>query len=165
MQTKNETSITAETGRLDVVITREFEAPRELVFKAFIDAELLSQWLGPKKHVMEVDIFEPRSGGAYRYIHISPNGYRYGFHGVFHEITAPERIIQTFEYEGLPEKGHVSLGTATLEALPSNRTRLTLQSVFQSVEDRDGMMKSGMEMGVREGHERLDEMLEKGAVK
>ncbi len=78
-----------------------------------------------------------------------------------HEVLAPERIIGTFEFEGLPEKGHVILGTVKFEVLPGNRTRLTSQSVFQSVADRDGMLQSGMERGVNEGYERLDELLAK----
>ena len=68
-------------------------------------------------------------------------------------------MIQTFEFEGLPERGHVVLDTMRLEELPGNRTRITIQSVYQSVEDRDGMVQSGMETGVREGYERLDDIL------
>ena len=87
-------------------------------------------------------------------------GNEFGFHGVFHEIS-PERMIQTFEFEGLPESGHVILDTMKLESLPGNRTRISIQSVYQSVEDRDGMVQSGMEKGVNEGYERLDEILAK----
>jgi uncharacterized protein YndB with AHSA1/START domain len=88
------------------------------------------------------------------------DGNEYGFHGVFHEVS-PVRVIQTFEFEGLPESGHVTLETTKLEALPNGRTKLTSQSVFQSVSDRDGMIQAGMERGVNEGYERLDEILEK----
>src|SRR6266540_1404750 len=123
---KNQTVVTAEPGKQEVFITREFDAPRELVFKA----------------------------------HIDPNGNQFGFHGVFHEISE-ERMIQTFEFEGLPEGGHVTLDTMRLESLPGNRTRVTIQSLFQSVADRDGMVQSGMERGVNEGYERLDEVLAK----
>jgi uncharacterized protein YndB with AHSA1/START domain len=80
---------------------------------------------------------------------------------VNHEVLAPERIISTFEFEGLPEKGHVILGTLKFEALPGNRTKLVSQSVFQSVADRDGMLRSGMERGVNDGYDRLDEILVK----
>lgn len=162
MPTKNPTKITADPGKHDVTIIREFEAPRELVFKAFITPELLSQWLGPRNLTMKIERFEPKAGGAYRYTHSDGKGNNYGFYGVIHEVTAPERIIQTFEFEGLPEKGHVSLDTARFEALPGGRTRVVMQSVFQSVADRDGMIRSGMERGVTEGHERLDELLAKG---
>ena len=107
---------------------------------------------------MTLETFEPVSGGRYRYIHKDPEGNQYGFHGVFHEMSE-ELMIQTFEFEGLPEKGHVNLDSARLEKLPGNRTRITIQSVFQSVSDRDGMIQSGMERGVREGYERLDDVL------
>jgi len=161
----NKTTITAEPGKQEVTITREFEAPRELVFKAFTDAEMYVQWLGPTNITMKLEKFEPRSGGSWRYIHTSTAGNAYGFHGVYHEVTAPERIIQTFEFEGLPEKGHVAMETAKFEALPGNRTRVTLHSVFQSVTDRDGMMQSGMEKGVNQGFEKLDELLQRERAK
>jgi len=155
---KNKTTVTAEPGKQEVFITREFDAPRELVFKAHTDPDLYAQWLGPRGYEMVLETFEPHSGGRYRYIHKDPQGNQYGFHGVFHEISE-ELMIQTFEFEGLPERGHVTLDTMRLEKLPGDRTRITVQSVFQSVEDRDGMIQSGMERGVREGYERLDERL------
>ena len=159
MSSKNKTVVTAEPGKQEVIITREFDAPRELVFKAHIDPKLYVQWLGPRGYEMVLETFEPHSGGRYRYIHKDSKGNEFGFHGVFHEISE-ERLIQTFEFEGLPEPGHVTLDTMRLESLPGNRTRVTVQSVFQSVADRDGMVRSGMERGVREGYERLDEVLE-----
>jgi uncharacterized protein YndB with AHSA1/START domain len=100
-------------------------------------------------------------GGSWRYIQKDPEGNEFAFHGVNHEVLAPERIIGTFEFEGLPETGHVILQTAKFEALPDDRTKLTSQSVFQSVEDRDGMLQSGMEGGVNDSYERLDKLLEK----
>jgi uncharacterized protein YndB with AHSA1/START domain len=151
--------VTAEPGKQDVTITREFDAPRDLVFRAHTDPKLYVQWLGPRGYEMVLDVFEPHSGGRYRYIHKDQNGNEFGFHGVFHEIS-DDLMIQTFEFEGLPEKGHVTLDTMRLEDLPGNRTRLTIQSLFRSVEDRDGMVQSGMESGMREGYERLDELLE-----
>jgi uncharacterized protein YndB with AHSA1/START domain len=157
----NKTNITAEPGKQEMVITREFDAPRELVFKAFTDPKLYVQWLGPRDLTMTLERFEPKSGGAWRYIHQDKAGNAYAFHGINHEVTAPERIIGTFEFEGLPEAGHVTLETARFEALPGDRTRLTIQSVFQSVEDRDGMLQSGMEGGMNESYSRLDELLAK----
>ena len=161
--TKNATSIKAEPGKQEIIITREFDAPRELVFKAFTDPKLVVQWLGPRDLTMRIEKFEAKAGGSYRYFH-TRGEHSFGFHGVVHEATFPERIIQTFEFEGLPEKGHVALETARLEALPGGRTRVTVQSVFQSVADRDGMLQSGMEHGVNDSHERLDELFAKGAV-
>jgi uncharacterized protein YndB with AHSA1/START domain len=158
MSTKNKTVITAEPGVQELFITREFDAPRELVFKAHTDPNLFVQWLGPRGYEMTLETFEPVSGGRYRYIHKDPDGNEYGFHGSFHEMSL-ERMIQTFEFEGFP--GHVSLDSMTLEELPGGRTKITVHSVFQSVSDRDGMIQSGMERGVKEGHERLDELLEK----
>src|SRR5512146_2476397 len=109
MKKHNPTKITAEPGKQELFITREFDAPRELVFKAFTDPELYVQWLGPRSMKMKLEKFEPRSGGAWRYIHIDPQGNEYGFHGVYHEVLPPERLIDTFEFEGLPEAGHVTL--------------------------------------------------------
>ena len=105
--------------------------------------------------------FEPRDGGSWRYIQKDEVGNEFAFHGVNHEVSAPERIIGTFEWEGLPEKGHVILQTARFEELPGNRTKLVQQSVFQAVMDRDGMMQTGMEEGVEDSYQRLDELLEK----
>lgn len=161
MTKHNKTNIIAEPGKQEMVITREFDAPRELVFKAFTDPELYVQWLGPRDLTMTLETFEPKSGGSWRYIHRDKEGNAYAFHGVNHEVTAPERIIGTFEFEGLPEPGHVILETARFEVLPGGRTRLTVQSVFQSVEDRDGMLQSGMEEGMNDSYARLDELMEK----
>ena len=106
-------------------------------------------------------MFEPVSGGKYKFIQKDKDGNEFVFHGVTHEVLAPERIIGTFEFDGLPESGHVTLETTRFEALPGDRTRVTSHSVFQSVEDRDGMVQSGMEHGVVEGYERLDDILAK----
>jgi uncharacterized protein YndB with AHSA1/START domain len=157
---KNKTTITVEPGKQELFITREFDAPRALVFKAHVDPDLYIQWLGPRGYEMVLETFEPHSGGRYRYIHKDKDGNEFGFHGVFHEIS-DELLIQTFEFEGLPERGHIVLDTMRLEELPGNRTRATIQSVYQSVSDRDGMVQSGMERGVNEGYERLDEILVK----
>ena len=107
--TKTQATLDARPGRLDLIITREFDAPRELVFRAFTDADLFVQWMGPRRLEIELVTFEPRSGGSWRYINTDTDGSRFAFHGVFHEVLAPERIIQTFEFEGLPEAGHVTL--------------------------------------------------------
>lgn len=161
MSAKNSLTITAEPGKQELFITREFDAPRQLVYQAHIDPELYVQWLGPRGYEMVLETFEPHSGGRYRYIHKDASGNEYGFHGVFHELSE-ELMIQTFEFEGMPERGHVVLDTMKLESLPGNRSRITIQSVYRSVEDRDGMIQSGMERGVREGYERLDEILARG---
>ena len=153
------TIVTAEPGTHEIVITREFDASRELVFKAYTDPELYPQWVGPREFTMNLETFEPRNGGSWRYISRDDAGNEFAFHGVNHEVSAPERIVSTFEFEGLPEKGHVALETVRFDSLPGDRTKITAQSVFQSVADRDLMLQSGMERGVNEGHNRLDEML------
>ena len=156
MSAKNKTQITAEPGRQEFFITREFDAPRELVFKAHTDPKLFVQWLGPRGYEMILETFEPVNGGAYRYIHKDQAGNEFAFHGTFHEMS-PERMVQTFEFEGYP--GHVSLDSMTLEELPGKRTRIKIQSVFQSVSDRDGMIQNGMERGINDGYDKLDSIM------
>ena len=159
MTTPNPTQIIAEPGKQEVTIIREFDAPRELVFQAHNDAKLLAQWLGPKDLTIVFDKFNHVSGGSYRYKAIRNGKEIAGFNGAIHEVCAPERIIQTFEFEGIPDRGHVSLDTTLFEELPNHRTRVTIHSVFRSVSDRDAMMASGMELGVNEGYEKLDTIL------
>jgi uncharacterized protein YndB with AHSA1/START domain len=160
MSANNKTTITVEPGRQELFITREFDAPRELVYRAHTDPNLFAQWVGPRGYDMNLETFEPVSGGKWRFVQTDKEGNAYGFHGTFHEVSL-ERMIQTFEFEGLPEGGHVSLETLTLEELPGGRTKLTAHAVYRSVADRDGMVQSGMEKGVNEGYERLDEILAK----
>jgi uncharacterized protein YndB with AHSA1/START domain len=159
MASKNKTTITAESGKQELFITREFDAPRELVFTAYTDPDIYVRWLGPRDLTTSLETFEPVSGGKWRFIQKDKDGNEFGFHGVNHDVTPPERIIGTFEFEGLPESGHVILETTKFEALSGGRTRVTTQSVYQSVQDRDGMIAAGMEIGINEGHEQLDEIL------
>jgi len=161
MTNDNKTKFTAEPGKQEVLIERDFDAPRELVFKAFTDKKLYVRWLRPKKYEMKLEKFEPKNGGSWQYTHKDEEGNEFRFHGIYHEISPPELMIDTFEYEGLPEKGHVSLETAKFEDLDGEKTRLHIQTVFQSVADRDGMVQSGMEQGMNESFERLDELLTK----
>ena len=164
MTNKNKTSVIAEPGKQEFFIVREFDAHRSLVFKAFSDKKLLEGWLGCQQMKVKYEKFEPKAGGSYRYVSTMENGMSFGFHGVCHDFSPPERIIQTFEFEGLPETGHVVLETTKFEELPSGRTKVTLQSVFQSVADRDGMISAGMEYGVVDAHNRLDEMIEENII-
>ncbi len=153
--------VIAEPGKQEIVITREFDAARELVFKACMDPALVSQWWGPRYLTTEVDKMDVRPGGQWRFINRDAEGNEYGFHGVYHEILAPERVIQTFEFEGLPETGHVTLETMRLETLPGGRTQMSIQSVYQSVIDRDSVLQSGMEGGASDTYDRLEELLKK----
>ncbi len=150
------TRITAEPGLPFIEMEREFEAPRDLLYRAHVDPELLVQWLGKRDHTMVVDRLDVRDGGSWRFVHRDREGNEYGFHGVFHGQPAVEGILQTWEFEGFP--GHVSLESLALEEL-DGRTTVRVHAVYQSVADRDGMIASGMEEGVNEGYERLDELL------
>jgi uncharacterized protein YndB with AHSA1/START domain len=159
MVSTKKADFTAEPGKQEIIIIREFNAPRVLVFKAFTDKKLYAQWLGPRGYTMKIVRFEPKSGGGWRYVQKDQNGKEFGFHGVYHEILPPERMIDTFEFEGLPKKGHVSFETAKFEELPGGKTKLIIQTIFQSVQDRDAMIQSGMEGGMNESFSRLDELL------
>jgi uncharacterized protein YndB with AHSA1/START domain len=152
----HETEIIADPNVPIVRIIREFDAPPEKVFRAHTDPELVAQWLGPRSHKMRIDHFDCRTGGSYRYLHIS-DGNEFGFHGSFHEVRPSELIVQTFTFEGVPDE--VALERLVLEDLGNGRTRLTATSLVDTFEGRDAFLASGMEGGVREGYERLDELL------
>ena len=153
---RNETRIAADPALPTIVITREFDAPPDRVFRAYTDPELVVQWLGPRRLTMRIDRYDARTGGAYRYWHVDTDGTEYGFFGAFHEVRPNDRIVQTFTWDGEPDG--VSLDTVRFEAL-GGRTRVTTTSVVDSMEARDGILASGMETGVTEGYERLDELL------
>lgn len=150
------TQITAEPRTPFIDMTRTFNAPRDLVFRAHTDPELLVQWLGPRKYEMTIERMEVRDGGVWRYIHRDDQGHAYGFRGVFHGNPSPETMTQTFEFDGAP--GHVSLDTLRLEE-HDGQTVVRVHSVFQSVADRDAMIENGMADGVNDGYDRLDELL------
>ena len=154
--TTRETQIVADPKVPAIVITREFDAPPEKVFRAHTDPDLVVQWLGPHGMDMSIDHFDCRTGGSYRYIH-KQDGQEWGFHGSFHEVRPNEVIVQTFTFEGVPDG--VALERLVLEDLGDGRTRLTATSLTDSFEARDAMLSSGMDVGVREGYERLDALL------
>jgi uncharacterized protein YndB with AHSA1/START domain len=149
-------TVTAEPGQHDIVVTRSFDAPRDVVFRAMTDAEYLARWWGLKENETVIDHADLRRGGSWRFVERAPDGQEYAFHGVVHDVVAPERFVQTFEFEGMP--GHVCLETTALEER-DGRTLYTSSTVFQSVEDRDGMVESGMEYGLKQSMEALDELL------
>jgi len=150
------TTVSTPEGLPFTEIVREFDAPRDLVYRAHTDPDLLVQWLGPRRMAMTVDRYEVRDGGTWRYVHRDPDGNAYGFHGVFHGEPTIDGIVQTFEFEGAP--GHVSLDRLVLEDL-GGRTRVRVHSTFESVADRDAMVENGMAQGVDEGYARLDELV------
>jgi uncharacterized protein YndB with AHSA1/START domain len=141
----------------EIVMTRVFDAPRDLVFEAHTSCEHMSNWWGPRKYEIASCELDFRPGGAWRIVHRASGEEDQGFHGEYREIVRPERIVWTFEWEGMP--GHVSVDTLTLEE-HDGKTTITATSVFDSVEDRDGMLQSGMEEGAAETYDRLDEYLE-----
>ena len=155
--TRNETVIEAVPDLPVIRLVREFEAPREQVFRAYTDPDLVRRWLGPRRLRMEIERYDAVTGGGYRYRHIDTDDTEYKFFGSFHEVRPSERIVQTFTFEGVPDG--VSLETATFEDLGGGRSRVTSVSVVETIEARDMILASGMETGVVEGYERLDELL------
>ncbi|MDQ4131810.1 MAG: SRPBCC family protein [Actinomycetota bacterium] len=156
MSTTRETQITADPDVPLVRIIREFDAAPAKVFRAHTDPDLLVKWLGPRGVEMQIDHYDCRTGGSYRYVHVS-DGNQYGFRGCFHEVRPSELIVQTFTFEDVPDG--VALERLVLEDLGDGRTRLTATSLVDSFEARDAMLSSGMDVGIREGYERLDELL------
>ncbi|TDE92605.1 polyketide cyclase [Occultella glacieicola] len=152
----NPTTITAPPGVPFIEITREFDAPVDAVYRAHAEPELVKQWLGPRGYEMTIDRYDVTSGGGYAYRHVDGDQ-EYRFRGVFHTARKNELIIQTFEYEGFPDT--VSIETLTFESLDGDRTRITGRSAYPTQEARDGMVESGMESGINDGYERLDELL------
>ena len=140
----------------EIVMERVFNAPRELLFKAYTDPNLIPRWWGPRKYTTTVDRMDVRVGGAWRFVQRDAAGNEYAFNGEYREIAPPGRLSYTFEFEGMP--GHVMVETITLTE-QDGKTRLTVTGSFQSAEDRDGMLQSGMEEGANESYDRLAELL------
>jgi uncharacterized protein YndB with AHSA1/START domain len=155
--TMPETEYLIEPGKQDLTSTTVIDAPRELVFRAYTDPELFARWWGPRRLKNKILKYDSRSGGEWHVIQVDTDGAEYGFRGVNHEVVAPERICQTFEFLGVP--GHVALQTATFEDL-GKKTRIVAHMVFESVLDRDGMVGAGMKSGADESMERLAEVLD-----
>ena len=148
-------TITTPSDR-EIRIERIFDAPRDKVFAAYTDPERIPEWFGPRGTTTIVDEMDVRTGGRWRFVMRNDDGSESGFRGAYREVTPPERIVQTFEWE--PMAGHVSVETATFEDL-GDRTKVTTVSVFHTTEERDGMLASGMESGLNETYARLDELL------
>lgn len=156
----NELKITAPESIPFIDTEREFDFPVADVFRAHKDPDLVVQWLGPRGMTMQMGHYDFRSGGSYSYLHTGPDGVPYEFSGVFHTVRENEFALQTFEFGGYPDV--VSLEFMTFEDLGNGRTRLKGHSVYPSQEARDGMLQSGMEGGMTEGYERLEELLGSG---
>jgi uncharacterized protein YndB with AHSA1/START domain len=140
----------------EIHVVREFDAPRDRVYAAYTDPELIPEWWGPRDTTTVVDRMDVRPGGGWRFVARNSDGSETAFRGTYREVTPPARIVQTFEWEGMP--GHISIDTAVFEDL-GDRTRVTSTSLFHTTEERDGMLGSGMERGMNETFARLDELL------
>ena len=142
-------------GDREIRIERTFDAPRDRVFAVYTDPELIPRWWGPRQYTTRVEKMDVRTGGEWHFVHEGGDE-EHGFRGAYREVTPPERIVQTFEWLGMP--GYISVETAEFEDL-GDKTRVVTTSVFHFREDRDGMLASGMESGMTETYDRLDEVL------
>jgi uncharacterized protein YndB with AHSA1/START domain len=154
--THHETRIVADPDVPLIRIIREFDAPPAKVYRAHTDPELVARWLGPDSTRTRIDEWDARTGGSWRYTSIH-EGEEYGFYGSFHELRPDELIVQTFTFAAMPDG--VALEKLVLEDLGDGRTRLTATSLCDSFADRDGMLSSGMDVGVNEGYAKLDALL------
>ena len=148
------TMVTTPAPR-EIRIERIFDAPRELVWRAHTERELIAQWWG-RGNPLDVERFEVERGGHWRFVEHGPDG-DVGFEGRFREVTPQERLVQTFEWDGMP--GYVVVNTATFEDLGDGRTRVVVTSLFHTTEERDGMVASGMESGMSQSYVALDRLL------
>lgn len=147
-------TITTPTDR-EIHIERIFNAPRDRVWKAMSDPKLIAQWWG-RGNKLVIEKFELERGGHWRFVEHGPEGI-HGFEGRFREVTPPERVVQTFEWDGMP--AYVIIETMTLEDLGDGRTRLVTTSLFHTTDERDGFLQSGMEGGLNESYAALDRLL------
>lgn len=150
------TRINAEPGTLDIITIHVFDAPREVVYHVMTDPKLVPMWWGPRRFMTTVNRMNRRPGGFWRFVQHDAEGKEYAFHGEYREIVPSERIVQTFEFEGMP--GHVSVETISFDE-QDGKTTVTTRSTFETVEDRDGMLAAGAEEGVMETNDRLTELL------
>jgi uncharacterized protein YndB with AHSA1/START domain len=141
---------------LEIVMTRVLDAPRELVFEALTTCEHVKRWWGPRNTELDCEL-DFRPGGSYRYVQRTPDGQEFAFRGEIREVDPPRRVVQTFEFELMP--GHVAVETMTLDE-QDGKTTITSRALYQSKEDRDGIIASGMEAGAAESYDRLAELLE-----
>lgn len=153
----NSLKLTVPDGQPYIDFERDFDFPVADVFRAHKEPELVAQWLGPRALKSDIDHYDFRTGGSYRYTHTGPDGVAYGFNGIFHTVRENDFAVQTFEFDGYPDV--VSIEFLTFQDLGDGRTRLTGHAVYPTQEARDGMAQSGMEGGLTEGYERLDELL------
>ena len=155
----NALNLVAPVDTLAMDFTREFSAPREALYRAHAEPDLVKQWLGPRGMEMSIERWDFRTGGGYRYVHSSEGG-DFAFNGVFHTVRDNEFVIQTFEFEGAPDM--VNIEFMWFEDLGGGRSLLRGRSICPNTAARDGLLSSGMEGGMTEGYEKLDELLAAG---
>lgn len=153
----NPLTLTTPEGEPLMEYSREFDFPVHDVFRAHMDPEIFAQWIGPLDVATRIDQFEARTGGAYRFVHSRGDDEEYAFRGVFHTVRQDEFVLMTFEFEGTPEV--VTLEYTTFTPLPGGRSLLTGRSLYPSVESRDEFLSNGMEAGMSDGYNQLDELL------
>jgi uncharacterized protein YndB with AHSA1/START domain len=153
----NALRVTAPEGLPFVEFVREFDAPVEKVFRAHKDPDLYKRWVGPRGYEMDLQEYDFSTGGGYRYVHKDGQGGEYAFRGVFHVVRDNDFAIQTFEFEGFPDV--VSIESMKFEDLGNGRTRLSGKAVYPTLEARDGMVSSGMEKGMIDGYDQLEELV------
>jgi len=150
-------NLVVEREKLQFTMSREFSAPIEKVWKAYTDPEAVAKWWGQRRSKTIVDKMDVRVGGKWRYIQREKDGTEYAFNGEYIEVEAPTKLTSTFEFEPMP--GHIITDHATFESLPDGRTKMTVVSTFDNLEDLDGMIASGMESGAEESWDQLEEFL------
>lgn len=155
MSTRPTLEVTTPTD-LEILMTRDFDARRELVFRAYTDPKLIPKWWGLRAHTTTVEKMDVRPGGAWRYVCRDPEGNAYAFRGVYKEVVPPQKLVYTFEFE--PMAGRIMTETLTFHE-HQGKTRVTTRSTYMTKEDRDGMIASGMERGAAESYDRLEELL------
>ena len=148
-------TVTTPSDR-EIHVERVFDAPRERVWQAMTDPKLLAQWWG-RGNKLVIERLEVEQGGRWRFVEHAPDG-TFGFEGRFREVSPPERLVMTFEWDGMP--GHFVVNTITLQDFGDGRTKLVSISLFHTIEERDGMLKSGMEAGMNQSYAALDRVLE-----
>ncbi|MCC9175496.1 SRPBCC family protein [Arthrobacter sp. zg-Y179] len=154
---KNPLTLSAPAGEPFLEYQRDFDFPVRAVFQGHTDPDLYVQWIGPVDLTTRMDVFEPRSGGAYRVVQSAGDGEEYAFHGMFHTVRDNEFLLQTFEFEGYPDV--VTLEYSTFSELPDGRSRVTGRSLYPSVESRDEFLGNGIEEGMSDGYDQLDDLL------
>jgi len=155
--TKHQTTIDADPQLPTIRIVRDFDATADRVFRAYTEPDLVARWMGPRDTQTRIDAWQARTGGSYRFASWRDGAAIAGFYGSFHEVRPNQRLVWTFTYEGVPDE--VALETVTFDDLGDGRTRVTTLSVRDSIEGRDAMLASGMETGVVDGYQKLDEIL------